>query len=143
MKITGIEGLWQAPAVAPSSGTERRALPPELDPIVPISGRDQELRWLAWHWRRARHGHGRITKGKITMIYHFEGLKRIEVQGHTDNTGSAEYNLKLSDARASAVMNYLISKGVPASSLVAKGYGPDFPIDTNATAAGRASVRRT
>jgi class 3 adenylate cyclase/WD40 repeat protein len=37
------------------------ALPPELDPIVPIAGRDRELRWLRWHWRRASHGHGRTV----------------------------------------------------------------------------------
>ena len=36
-------------------------LPPELDPVVPISGREVELRWLRWHWRRARHGHGRTV----------------------------------------------------------------------------------
>jgi class 3 adenylate cyclase len=34
-------------------------LPPELDPVVPLAGRRSEMRWLAWHWRRARHGHGR------------------------------------------------------------------------------------
>ncbi len=37
------------------------ALPPELDPIVPIAGRDRELAWLRWHWRRASHGHGRTV----------------------------------------------------------------------------------
>jgi class 3 adenylate cyclase len=41
------------------SGTESSPLPPELDPIVPLAGRESELRWLAWHWRRARHAHGR------------------------------------------------------------------------------------
>ena len=67
---------------------------------------------------------------------------RLEVAGYTDNTGSRAYNIKLSQRRAEAVMAYLISRGVPASSLTAKGYGPDFPIDTNATAAGRANNRR-
>ena len=62
--------------------------------------------------------------------------------GYTDNTGSLAHNNKLSQQRAEAVMNYLISKGVPASMLTAKGYGPKFPIDTNATAAGRANNRR-
>lgn len=37
------------------------SLPPELDPIVPIAGRERELRWLRWHWRRASHGHGRTV----------------------------------------------------------------------------------
>ncbi len=40
---------------------ERRALPTELDPIVPLVGRERELRWLGWHWRRASHGHGRTV----------------------------------------------------------------------------------
>ena len=73
--------------------------------------------------------------------YNVSGSK-LEIAGYTDNTGSRAHNMKLSQARAEAVMNYLISKGVPASALVAKGYGPDFPIDTNATAAGRANNRR-
>ncbi len=59
VRVTGVKGLWQAAAVAPPSGTVPPALPPELDPIVPFAGRESELRWLAWHWRRARHGHGR------------------------------------------------------------------------------------
>ncbi len=65
-----------------------------------------------------------------------------EVAGYTDNTGSLAHNNKLSQQRAEAVMNYLISKGVPASMLTAKGYGPKFPIDTNKTAEGRANNRR-
>ena len=73
--------------------------------------------------------------------YNPAGL-RLEIAGYTDNTGSRTHNMRLSQARAESVMNYLISKGVPASALTAKGYGPDFPIDTNATAAGRANNRR-
>lgn len=67
---------------------------------------------------------------------------KLEIAGYTDNTGGRAHNMKLSQARAESVMNYLISKGVPAGMLTAKGYGPDFPIDTNATAAGRANNRR-
>ena len=70
------------------------------------------------------------------------GGAKYELAGYTDNTGSRAHNMKLSQARAESVMNYLVSKGVPASMLTAKGYGPDFPIDTNATAAGRANNRR-
>ena len=67
---------------------------------------------------------------------------KIQVAGHTDNTGSAKYNLKLSDARASAVMNYLISKGVNPAMLSEKGYGLTEPIADNKTAEGRAQNRR-
>lgn len=40
-------------------GVQVSALPPQLDPVVPLAGREVELRWLQWHWRRARYGHGR------------------------------------------------------------------------------------
>jgi OmpA-OmpF porin, OOP family len=69
-------------------------------------------------------------------------IKGIEVQGHTDNTGAADHNRALSQKRAEAVVAYLVSKGVDASRLKAKGYGPDQPLDTNTTAAGRQMNRR-
>jgi OOP family OmpA-OmpF porin len=67
---------------------------------------------------------------------------RLEVAGYTDNTGSRAHNMRLSQQRAEAVVKYLVSRGVPAGMLQAKGYGPDFPIDTNATKAGQANNRR-
>ncbi|WP_066758425.1 OmpA family protein [Crocinitomix algicola] len=70
------------------------------------------------------------------------GLK-IELSGHTDNTGSAQNNIKLSQDRADAVVNYLVSKGISKSRLTAKGYGSDRPIDSNDTAQGRQNNRRT
>lgn len=66
----------------------------------------------------------------------------IEVQGHTDNVGKPDYNLKLSDDRAKAVMKYMVDKGVPAERMSAHGYGMDMPIADNATKAGRAKNRR-
>jgi outer membrane protein OmpA-like peptidoglycan-associated protein len=66
----------------------------------------------------------------------------VEVGGHTDATGSARTNTRLSQARADAVRDYLISKGIAASRLTTKGYGPTKPVATNDTAEGRASNRR-
>ena len=66
----------------------------------------------------------------------------IEVQGHTDNTGKAEVNKRISDQRANAVMKYLVDKGVPAARMSAVGYGQDQPIADNKTAAGRQKNRR-
>ncbi len=66
----------------------------------------------------------------------------IEVQGHTDNVGKAESNKALSQKRAEAVDNYLISKGIEAKRLTAKGFGQDMPIADNKTPAGRAMNRR-
>jgi outer membrane protein OmpA-like peptidoglycan-associated protein len=67
---------------------------------------------------------------------------RIEIAGHTDNTGSLATNTRLSQARADAVRAYLASKGVAPDRMVAKGYGPSEPIAPNTTPAGRAQNRR-
>lgn len=67
---------------------------------------------------------------------------KIELQGHTDSSGSDAYNLNLSQRRAEAVRNYLIEQGVSPSQLEAKGYGEAQPIADNKTAEGRAKNRR-
>ena len=67
---------------------------------------------------------------------------RIEIAGHTDNTGSSATNERLSQSRAEAVRFYLASKGVAPDRMVAKGYGPAVPVAPNTTAAGRAQNRR-
>ena len=69
-------------------------------------------------------------------------VSQIEISGHTDNVGSDELNLKLSQARAQAVVNYLVSKGINANMLQAKGYGKTRPIDTNLTEQGKSNNRR-
>jgi len=69
-------------------------------------------------------------------------MTKVEVQGHTDNRGSAGLNKRLSQARADAVRTALIQRGVSAERLVTKGYGPDKPIDENATDEGRQRNRR-
>lgn len=66
----------------------------------------------------------------------------VEISGHTDNVGSKSINIKLSQDRAQSVVDYLISLGVNANQLRAKGYGPDQPRDTNATPEGRQNNRR-
>jgi len=67
---------------------------------------------------------------------------KIEIAGHTDNTGSAEDNLKLSENRAESVVDYLISSGVESNRLQAKGHGESFPISDNSTEEGRMKNRR-
>lgn len=68
---------------------------------------------------------------------------RVELAGHTDNTGAADMNQTLSEQRAQAAMQYLLDKGVPASRLTAKGYGQNEPIADNGTEDGRQQNRRT
>lgn len=67
---------------------------------------------------------------------------RVEISGHTDNTGNAASNLRLSQARAEAVRAYFIGKGVAADRLTARGFGSSRPVATNGTVAGRAENRR-
>jgi len=67
---------------------------------------------------------------------------KVELQGHTDSTGTKAYNMVLSGKRADAVRSYLLSKGVSSQQLVSKGYGPTEPVASNATREGRAKNRR-
>jgi len=67
---------------------------------------------------------------------------QVEVQGHTDSIGSAEYNLKLSLRRAEAVRDYLVSRGIAASRMTVQGFGKANPVASNETADGRAQNRR-
>ena len=66
----------------------------------------------------------------------------ITVEGHTDSTGTTEYNQKLSEWRADAVRDMLMGDGVPASRLSIKGYGESDPVADNSTPEGRQSNRR-
>jgi len=64
------------------------------------------------------------------------------VQGHTDSTGSEEYNQRLSERRATAVMNQLIGHGVDGARITSVGYGEGVPVASNATEEGRQVNRR-
>jgi len=67
---------------------------------------------------------------------------KIEISGHTDNTGNEPLNSKLSQARAKTVVDYLVKKGIVRERLAFKGYGSLQPIADNKTAGGRAKNRR-
>ena len=67
---------------------------------------------------------------------------KIEIQGHTDNTGAAQHNLDLSSKRAESVKNFIVLYGIESSRLVPKGYGMTKPIESNDTEEGRAKNRR-
>ncbi|MBV9946599.1 MAG: OmpA family protein [Myxococcales bacterium] len=66
----------------------------------------------------------------------------IAVYGYTDNVGTHENNMDLSQRRADAVRSYLVSKGIPQDLVTAQGKGPDFPITDNQSVEGRAQNRR-
>ncbi len=66
----------------------------------------------------------------------------IRIEGHTDSVGNDSLNMKLSQARAESVMNYLIKKGIAPQRMEAKGYGETMPVADNSTPDGRAKNRR-
>jgi outer membrane protein OmpA-like peptidoglycan-associated protein len=69
-------------------------------------------------------------------------IEQVAIEGHTDATGQADYNKKLSQQRAESVMKYIIGKGIQSGRLVANGYGPERPIASNDDAAGQEMNRR-
>ena len=75
------------------------------------------------------------------ILLSYPNLK-LQVEGYTDNIGSDEYNQKLSEERADAVRDYLVSQSVPEANISAAGYGKSNPIADNSTNAGRAQNRR-
>jgi outer membrane protein OmpA-like peptidoglycan-associated protein len=77
----------------------------------------------------------------VTLMQNYPKLK-LEVQGHTDNQGKADYNVKLSQKRAETVNQYLQLFGISSERLQPKGYGQTKPVATNATDEGRAKNRR-
>jgi outer membrane protein OmpA-like peptidoglycan-associated protein len=68
---------------------------------------------------------------------------RLEIQGHTDNIGGEEFNLKLSDARSKSVMQELIKRGIEEKRLRGRGFGMSQPVAPNDTERNRALNRRT
>jgi len=79
---------------------------------------------------------------EVVDLLQSEPEKKIRIEGHTDSVGDAASNLKLSERRANAVLNALVSLGVDASRITTVGMGEDFPIASNDTEEGRSKNRR-
>lgn len=82
------------------------------------------------------------TLNKLANYLEKNPQTNLEISGHTDNTGSDEFNLKLSDNRAKSVKKYLIKIGIAESRLSAKGFGESKPVATNDTPEGKFKNRR-
>lgn len=82
------------------------------------------------------------TLNSVALVLKEFDQTRIEVAGHTDSTGGAELNQRLSEQRAASVGSYLVGQGIVASRVVTQGFGPRYPVASNETAEGRAANRR-
>ncbi len=78
----------------------------------------------------------------VSFLKNNSGLK-VEIQGHTDSSGTPESNLELSKLRAKSVVDYLVENGITSSRLQSEGYGDTKPVATNETVEGRRLNRRT
>lgn len=84
----------------------------------------------------------KIALAKLSGIVLNYPALRLAIGGYTDSTGTADFNMKLSQARADSVLGYLVSQGLDASVLSAQGYGINEPVADNSTAQGRQKNRR-
>lgn len=78
----------------------------------------------------------------VTTLKQFRRADQFVLTGHTDSTGSAAYNQRLSERRAEAVKAYLVEHGIPAEMITAEGQGESEPVASNATREGRQQNRR-
>jgi OOP family OmpA-OmpF porin len=82
------------------------------------------------------------TLADITAILTKYPSAQFTIEGHTDSTGSATFNEKLSNERSLSVKEYLVKNGIDKARLTSKGLGETKPVGSNATAAGRTQNRR-
>ncbi len=140
------DGVDQCPGTPPGVKVDAKGCPPPPPPApvyIPEAKKELVLERVYFDTDKATlKPESSDTLDKVAAsLKDFPNVK-IQIAGHTDNTGSAAHNMKLSEARAKAVMEYLISKGVNPAMLSAKGFGKNEPIAENKTAAGRAQNRR-
>ena len=125
---------------------EAPAPPPPPPPPPPAAAAPKKIAEL----KSAHFDFNKATlkpEGKSELDRAVEALKadpalKAEVDGHTDSVGSEAYNMKLSERRANAARDYIVSQGIDASRITTQGFGKSKPIASNDTAEGRAQNRR-
>lgn len=138
------EAAWPPPpaelALAPAAPPPPRAAPPAL--AIP-SNSSITLEGVNFEYNSAQlTGDSKPVLDRVVRGLKQHADVRVELQGYTDNTGSAAYNLRLSRRRAESVRDYLVSQGVDADQLQTRGFGETHPAASNNTAEGRAKNRR-
>jgi OOP family OmpA-OmpF porin len=83
-----------------------------------------------------------VALDSLADLLHADPKARVEIGAHTDNTGSASDDLRISSLQAEAVRDYLVVKGVGYQQVVPRGYGSSVPLTPDTTPRGRAANRR-
>lgn len=83
-----------------------------------------------------------VLEAVLKLMQANSNIEKFRIEGHTDNKGTPALNQKLSAARAAAVADWLVKRGIDRSKITSTGFGLDKPIDTNDTEEGRANNRR-
>ncbi len=109
------------------------------EPMAPIVLRDVQFDFDSSQIKPESH---RALNKEVTTLKGHKDAK-IKIVGYTDSQGDKEYNQRLSEARANAVMEYFIQRGVAPDRMVTKGEGEALPVADNSTETGRAENRRT
>ena len=86
---------------------------------------------------------GEVFVNRVASVLNGKTTANVLIEGHTDNVGGAAFNKQLSERRANAVMQALVSKGVKKDRITTRGMGMNNPVADNATAEGRQANRRT
>ncbi|HUR29895.1 MAG TPA: OmpA family protein [Saprospiraceae bacterium] len=113
-----------------------------------IEAKDREVLSFAMKAVQFELGKATLKSESYTVLNQIADIMRkypdynLSIEGHTDNTGTAEVNHKLSHSRARACYEYLIQRGIPANRMTHKGYGQTRPIADNSTYSGRTLNRR-
>jgi len=147
VKDTDGDGIIDSVDKCPQAAgpAENQGCPPQQEQLVAIQKGKLEIKqavFFATSKAIIQRRSFRMLDQVARVIRQHPEIEKIVIEGHSDNVGNAEANRKLSLARAQSVKDYLVKKGVEASRLEAKGYGPDRPLLSNATAKGRAANRR-
>jgi OOP family OmpA-OmpF porin len=132
-----------APVPAPAPKPAPPPPPPPPPPEPEVGSKIVSLEGAHFDFNKATlkpEGMAKLDEAATVMTENAD--LTVSVEGHTDSVGSDAYNQKLSERRAQAAVDYLVSKGVDASRLQAVGYGESKPATSNDTAEGRAQNRR-
>lgn len=136
--------LFQSVSFSPEQNVENRPyeLLVRLQPL--LGGVEMVLRNVFFNWNEAELQSASFAElDELAAFLRSNPDLKIELGGHTDDTGEEAYNQNLSFKRAQSVKNYLIAKGINSERMVVKGYGSSVPESSNDTESGRSLNRRT